>query len=128
MLRRRKPTKDDFPRPWEDGPISLERWQRHRKQLMAWTMPGHRPQEWWLYERGRERPDENETAVLYAMGELRDRELAEVMAHWRDYHDRADDYEAAERRAWLKWAGIPSEFVKKWDAKRKRRAARRSAN
>ena len=89
-------------------------------------MPGHRPQE--FYERGRERPDENETAVLYAMVELRDRELAEVMAHWRDYHDRADDYEAAERRAWLKWAGIPSEFVKKWDAKRKRRAARRSAN
>jgi hypothetical protein len=56
------------------------------------------------------------------MGELRDSELATVMAHWRDYYERADDYEAAERRAWLKWTGIPPEFVKKWDAERKRRS------
>ena len=84
-------------------------------------MPGHRWPEWWLYERGREPPDKNESAALYAMGELRGDELATVMAHWRDYFHRADDYDAAERRGWFKWAGIPPELIKQWDAERKRR-------
>jgi tripartite-type tricarboxylate transporter receptor subunit TctC len=38
--------------------------------------------------------------------------------------DKADNYiDAAQRRAWLKWAGIPPEFVKKWDAQHKRKLA-----
>ena len=97
---------------------------------MAEDWPGRRPEEWWIFERGgRDKPREHEAATLYAMGELHDTELAEVTAQWRQYYDKADNYiDAAQRRAWLKWAGIPPEFVKKWDAKRKRRASRRSAN
>jgi hypothetical protein len=120
MLRRRKPTKDDFPRPWEDRPISPERWQRHRRQLLEWETPGKRPEEWWLYECGRERPD-NEAAILYGMGELRDSELATVMKWWKSDFDKAEGHTVAERRRWFKWAGIPPELVEQWDAEHQRR-------
>jgi hypothetical protein len=57
----------DFPVPWEAGPISRERWQKHRARLMAGCAVGRRPVEWWEYEQGREQP-EDQTQVLYAMG------------------------------------------------------------
>ena len=75
MRRKTKPPIDDRPVPWEKGPISRERWQRHRDWMMAASGAGHRPEEWWLYEKGRKRP-KNETQALYAMGELRGGELA----------------------------------------------------
>jgi hypothetical protein len=84
-IRRRTAPKDDFPRPWEDRPISQERWRRHRERLLAMDAPGRRPHEWWLYERGRKCPD-NQAAALYRMGELSGAELAELMKCWRaDY-------------------------------------------
>jgi hypothetical protein len=44
---------------------------------------GSRPEEWWLYEKGREQP-ENETQVLFSMGELRGAELAKLVTWWRN--------------------------------------------
>ena len=81
MKRKTKPPIDDTPTPWEKRPVSRERWQKHRAWLMDGCV-GSRPQEWWLYEQGRE-PPENETQVLYSMGELRGEELAKCMKWWR---------------------------------------------
>lgn len=95
MRRKTKPPNDDRLVPWEDRPISRERWQRHRDWMMATEGPGQRPQKWWLYEKGRKRP-ENETQTLYAMGELRGAELARLMEWWRDAYK--DAYEVFHGR------------------------------
>jgi hypothetical protein len=108
--RRRKPIKDDYPPPWESRPISKERWQRHRTTLMERAFEGHRPEEWWLYERNMDQPD-NQAATLYAMGELQGIELEKVLSNWRMH------YEAGN-----KWVGIPREIVKQWDDERKHHA------
>jgi hypothetical protein len=76
---------------WEDRPVSLERWERHRDLMMASTAAGRRPDEWWLYERQMERPRDREADVLYQMGELDDAELAELIPRWRDHFDRANE-------------------------------------
>ena len=49
--RRIKAPKDDLPRPWERGPISIERWLRHRETMMQLAYPGSRPHEWWQYQK-----------------------------------------------------------------------------
>ena len=59
----------DVPGPGEQRPVSIERWQRHRKTLLSWEHEGHRPVEWWIYEKNMAPPD-NEEAALFAMGEL----------------------------------------------------------
>jgi hypothetical protein len=52
--RRLKAPKDDFPQPWEIGPISEERWNKHRDRMLAFAGPRRRPSEWWIYEKQRE--------------------------------------------------------------------------
>jgi hypothetical protein len=133
MRRKTKPLKDDFPAPWEDRPISLERWRRHRETMMRNQYPGSRPEEWWLYERQMQQPS-HQAAALYAMGELAGAELDRVMRDWRQAYEHAlgpgFSYDtgggwlqgAAARRAHQRWAGIPRELVKQWDAERRRQA------
>ena len=120
MKRKLKAARDDYP-PWEKGPISRERWRRHRALMMERSPSGRRPEEWWLYERDREEP-ENQTSVLYGMGEIKGGELDQLMHWWRDYYDRASNYSAAERRAYLRDMDIPPEIIAKWDAEQKKPA------
>jgi hypothetical protein len=132
--RKRKPQRDDYPRPWEERPVSIERWHRHRALMMERSHPGRRPPEWWLYEMGLERPDGNQVERLYQMGELSEAELARLMPGWRAYYEHAQEVDsfdtddagvlegAAARRAFCRWAGIPRAIVKQWDVERKRRA------
>jgi hypothetical protein len=122
-----------YPPPWEAGPISRERWQKHRERLMAGYPLGSRPEEWWLYEQGCE-PPENQTEVLYAMGEFRADELAKLMQWWRDAYVEANEAVAVgsfgtirktpeERRQYLDFHNVPRELVAQWDAERAKGAA-----
>ena len=43
MRRKTKAPIDDRPVPWEEGPISRERWQKHRDWMMAASGAGRRP-------------------------------------------------------------------------------------
>jgi hypothetical protein len=125
--RRRKPVREDYPPPWEPRPISLERWQRHRTTLMARATEGHRPEEWWAYERNMDKPAD-QAATLYAMGELQGTELELVLKSWRTYYKTARGYsDIQEQREFIKWAGIPAELVKQWDRERKHAQLERSA-
>ena len=63
MRRKTKAPIDDRPVPWEERPISRERWQRHRDWMMAAEGPGQRPVEWWQLRKRRKQP-ENETQVF----------------------------------------------------------------
>jgi hypothetical protein len=116
----------DYPRPWEDRPISRERWERHRERMLADTHPGHRPEEWWLYDRQELRPPKSgeETIALYERGELSAAEIAALTPMWRGHFERAQEPGFAYcqgPRSWLKgadarsalyhWAGIPAEVV-----------------
>jgi hypothetical protein len=133
MRRKPKPPKDDYPTPWDDRPISLERWRRHRETMMRDQYPGSRPEEWWLYERQMPEPP-YQAATLYAMGELAGAELEQVMRDWRQAYEHAlgpgfscntgDGWlrRAAARRTHHRWAGIPRELVKQWDVERRRQA------
>jgi hypothetical protein len=139
-----KPDDDDLPLPdtCEDRPISLARWRKHRDTLMRWEPAGHRPPEWWHYER-KMRPPPHETETLLKMGELVGAELAEVMTHWRERYEHAAldptfgwcighakdgdtfaswiDGDAGRREHYRFW-GIPRALVKKWDRERIRNA------
>ena len=119
---------------WETEPVSIDRWRKHRGRMMANAHAGHRPQEWWLYERQMVRPYEDEAATLYEMGELSEAELAELLLRWREWYEQANEpgfsycagnghwlEGAAARRAQYKWAGIPRTFLQQWNAERKRR-------
>jgi hypothetical protein len=133
MRRKTKPPIDDRPVPWEDRPVTRERWLRHREWLMADFGAGRRPEEWWLYEKGRARP-KNETQGLYAMGELRGGELAQCMKWWRTAYEDANEVftvgsygtirkTPAERQAYLDFHNVPRELVAQWDAERAKGAA-----
>ena len=135
-VRKRKTPRDDYPRPWERGPISIERWQRNRELMLERSHAGHRPEEWWLYERQMAEPNNQEEA-LYDMGELSEAELTELMPMWRDRYEQGlrsgfsyriegagivswlEGEEA--RRAFYGWACIPRAIVKQWDDERQRR-------
>ena len=138
--RRFKPPKDDLPRPWDEHPVSRERWLRHREVMMQWAHAGHRPQEWWVYEKQMPRP-EQETNALYEMGELSEAELAELMPDWREHYEQAqkpnfshcighkshgDTFASwikgpAARKAHYRWAEIPDAIVRQWNAERRPR-------
>jgi hypothetical protein len=123
MRRKTKAPIDDRPVPWEERPISRERWQRHRDWMMAGCGAGHRAEEWWLYEKGRARP-KNETQVLREMGELRGGELAQCMKWWRmDYDDANDGRTPAGRQAYLDSHDVPPDLVELWDAEKAKGAA-----
>ena len=94
--------------------------------------PGRRPPEWWVYERNLPIPDIDtpECAVLFEMGELSGAELAALVIEWRRYYDQIQEYPYytlgpgsilegdAACAAQYQWAGIPPEYIKKWDAQR----------
>jgi hypothetical protein len=61
-------------------------------------MEGTRPDEWWIYERGIEPPD-NQTSVLYDAGELSAREIKFLMPFWRRHHATALGFATEERAA-----------------------------
>ena len=136
--RRIKAPKDDLPRPWERGPISIERWLRHRETMMQLAYPGSRPHEWWQYQKQMPRP-EQETERLYDRGELSEAELAELMPGWRERYEQAqkpgfsycighknpgDTFASwieglAAQKALYRWAGIPVAIIRRWDAERR---------
>jgi len=101
--------------------------------MMRNQYPGSRPEEWWLYERQMPEPP-HQAAALYAMGELPGAELEQVKRDWRQRYENAlgpgfsyntgDGWleGAAARRAHYRWAGIPRELIKQWDAERRRQA------
>ena len=133
MRRKTKAPTDDYPVPWEKGPISRERWQKHRDLLMASAGAGRRPEEWWLYVQGRKQP-KNQPQVLYAMGELRGGELAQCMEWWRTHYEDANEVftvgsygtirkTPAERQAYLDFHNVPHELVEQWDAEKVKGAA-----
>jgi hypothetical protein len=129
----------DLPGPGDGRPVSLECWRRHRKTLMSWSAKGHRPPEWWLYERNMECPEHQE-AALFAMGELRKAELSQTMAWWREQYDRARQPGFAHcighakpgdmfatwleglpaLRAHFRWAGVPRKLIQRWNAEHRR--------
>jgi hypothetical protein len=136
-LRRRKAPKDDYPRPWEDRPISRERWLRHRGTLMAHeASPGHRPEEWWIYEKNLDPPEcSGQAGMLMRMGELAEQELDILMRKWREVYNKANEPHfsycigskpgttyahwlegEAARLAYYEWAGIPDEALKQFEA------------
>jgi hypothetical protein len=128
MRRKTKPPMDDYPPPWEDGPISRERWRKNRDRVMAACQVGRRPMEWWLYELGRD-PPENETQVLYTMGVLRADELHRLMKWWRMAYDEANEVISSssygtikrtpeERQKYLNHHQVPPDLVKQWDFER----------
>jgi hypothetical protein len=135
VRRKTKPPRDDYPTPWEDRPISIQRWRRHRELMLRNEYPGRRPEEWWLYEREMQPPSrQDEAATLYAMGELTGSELNQVVGEWRQHYEHAlgprFSYNtgatwlqgASARRAHYRWAGIPPALVRQWDAERRRQA------
>ena len=117
MRRKTKPPLDDYPMPWEDSPVTRERWQKHRARMMAACHEGRRPIEWWLYELGRW-PPENQTQTLYTMGVLRAEEIAKLMKFWRIAYEDTNKRTPEQRQKYLDFHSVPHELVAQWDAER----------
>ena len=85
-----KPEEEDLPspKPWERGPISEARWLKHRDTMLQQAYPGLRPQEWWLYERNMQQPDQP-SVWLYDHGELSGTELEVLLPHWRGKYEHS---------------------------------------
>ena len=131
-----KPNDDDdlpYPKLWERDPISEARWRKHRDQMIRQSHPGHRPTEWWIYERNSSRPFEREAHALYEMGELTESELKSLMPYWREKFDRSWESgfcyragdnnwleDAAARKAWYRLFDIPDAIIRKWNEERRR--------
>src|SRR4051794_4191474 len=78
----------------DDRPVSRERWQRWRDELMAKCRAGTRPPEWWEYESPEPRSDDRdlpESIQLFDMGELRPDEIEELAPFWCKHFERAQD-------------------------------------
>jgi hypothetical protein len=138
MVNKAQPANLPLPDLWEERPISLARWRRHRSTLMAECDPGRRPPEWWEYEKKMPRPQEREAEALFEMGELREAELAKLMPIWREQYEHAQKpgfaycighakptdtfaswIEGAEARdAYYDCAEIPRSLIKNWDEER----------
>ena len=71
--RKKKLPRDDRLRPWDDRPISYERWVKHKDQIMASTRAGSRPEEWWAYEKQMPQPCDlgDERITLFEMASSR---------------------------------------------------------
>ena len=130
--RKLKEPKDDLPAPWEERPISIDRWLRHRETMMVWAYPGHRPREWWAYEKALPVPS-RESVWLFEHDELSETELTELMPHWREKFDQAQEvgfcYNTASTRGWLEGAAarrahyvfweIPFAIIRQFEAERR---------
>ena len=132
VKRRAAKVRDDYPRPWENRPVSLERWQRHREQMMAREHPGRRPEEWWTYESplgALPTSDKPQCLLLYEMGELREDELAALMPERRKDWEHAQEPDffycggpgkwlegRAAQKAHYLWAGIPEPVLAQFEA------------
>jgi hypothetical protein len=123
MPELRRPTVDDFPKPWEARPVSLQRWRKHRAQLMEWSAPGRRPPEWWCYEKGFDEPPspDEEAALLYELGELSAREFEQLEIQWRDDFEQAQELEPEQREERYRWAGIPKAVIRRLTAKARKK-------
>jgi hypothetical protein len=133
VKRRKRKGLDDYPKPWEDRPVSFERWERHRERIMAHGHAGYRPEEWWAYESPdpRRDRDERQCLQLYQMGELSPEEIEELIPEWRQNYEWSQHksffyplgpgnflHGARARRALYRWAGIPAEILEQWDRER----------
>jgi hypothetical protein len=121
MPELRRPTVDDLPKPWEDRPVSLQRWRKHRTQLLS--APGQRPVEWWCYEKGFDEPSSpgEEAALLYELGELSVREFEQLLVWWTDDFEQAQKLEPQQREERYRWAGIPKAVVRRLTAKARKK-------
>lgn len=126
MERKPPPTAEDddsIPQPWEDREPTLACWRKHRDRLMRSEAPGRRPSVWWRYDKGMEPPPcDEESALLWRMGELQGAERAQVETWWRMEYDDAHDMD--DRTRHWRWHEIPLELVKKWDAEKRGAAPR----
>jgi hypothetical protein len=124
MNRIHRGPETDLVRPWEDRPVTYERWCHHQDLLMRSAGPGRRPVEWWLFEQHMDAPAlDDQAAVLLAMGELAEHELKTLMVWWRDAYERAcEPGMPSQARKWH-LRGIPPAIVKQWNAKRRRPSA-----
>jgi hypothetical protein len=105
---------DEFPKPWDDTPITRTAWLKWRDRLLASEAPGRRPQGWWKYEHQKDPPEGIDGSIyLWRIGELRGGERAQVEAWWRTYYDEAR--KLPDRTAYWRWKDIPPELVELWD-------------
>jgi hypothetical protein len=71
--------------------------------------------------------------VLYEIGELSEEEIEALTPEWRRHYERSHEPHfaycaglgkwlegAPARRALYRWAGIPRDLIKQWDAERVR--------
>jgi hypothetical protein len=123
---------------WYERPVSREDWEQYRESLMRECRLGERPEEWWLFERGEERP-EHQAQRLWELGELGPAELPDVISEWRERwakaqkprfaycigHAKEGDtfaswLEGAEaRKAHYRFWDIPAKLVEQWNAERR---------
>jgi hypothetical protein len=121
---------------FRDDKERREAWLHHRDELLArFGARGRRPAGWWDYEAPIKYPGHDyESAALYEAGLLTEAEAAELVRHWREEFDRAqepgfahcighrrrgDTFASfltgiAAQRAHYKWAGIPRALVRQW--------------
>lgn len=118
----------DYPKPWEERPVTEERWLRHRERMLATGHPGRRPPEWWRYHKKLPQPRDlgDEEIALFEMGELSEAEIAALMPGWRrefrrsmgkdffytDGPGRFLEGEQARKLHW-RWAGIPAAVLER---------------
>jgi hypothetical protein len=134
-----------FPGEFDSDEDRRAAWERHRDELLTESR-GRRPAAWWDYDAEIERPKDRdlETPVLYDAGLLSEAEIAELMPQWREHYDKAQEpgFEycigtakpgdtfaswikgPAAKRAHYRWAGIPREIIKRFNAERKKGVAR----
>jgi hypothetical protein len=119
----RRPTVNDFPKPWEERPVSPQRWRKHRTQLMEWSAPGQRPVEWWCYEKGFDPAPSasEEPALLYELGELSVREFEQLLVWWTDDFEKAQRLEPEMQQAYYRWAGIPKAVIRRLTAEARKK-------
>jgi hypothetical protein len=80
---------------------------------------GHRPPEWWLYERDMQPPTRyRQDRVLFAMGELKGGELQQCLQWWRYHYDDANAMD--DRTKYWRWKDLPPKLVQQWDRERRR--------
>jgi hypothetical protein len=121
---------DDF-RDWsEDRRQAL--WHRHGEDALANSPSGKRPPLWWRYESPEPRDrDRAECLQLFDMGQLSAAEVEDLLPFWERHYRRAVQPDHSHclgpgeflegrkaREATLAWAGVPQEFIDKWDGKK----------